>query len=441
MKNIVNEKMKIDSMKHVTKKMNLATMEDPEYFYVPLSQHIGQISSEIVKKGDYVKQYQKIGEIQGNISAAVHSPVSGVVEEILENPVANGNKVKTVKIKNDFEYNSENTEKRTMKSLSEYTKEEILDIIKESGIVGEGGAQFPAYVKYDIGDKVVDTFILNGSECEPYLTADYMIMNEWTEQFFDGIKIVEKLLNPKKIVVGIEEENRELVERFSEVFRKKNMTNIEICVLPTAYPQGSELQLIKTITGKELKKGSLPVDFGVVVSNVGTVKSVYDAFIEGKPLIERVVTISGEKTEKRGNYLIKTGTQLSHIMEKINPEKDAKIIFGGPMMGEEVKDMNVPVIKGTSGILFLSGDIDNIERNNCISCGYCVDACPMGLMPMKFEEMYRKGKYKKLVKLNLDMCIECGACEYSCPSRVPLIKSIKEGKGMLREMRVEGGIK
>ena len=266
-------------------------------------------------------------------------------------------------------------------------------------------------------------------------------MNEWTEQFFDGIKIVEKLLNPKKTVIGIGEENRELVERFSEVSRKKNMTNIEICVLPTAYPQGSELQLIKTITGKEIKKGNLPVNYGVVVNNVGTVKSVYDAFIEGKPLIERVVTISGEKTEEKGNYLIKTGTPLGHIIEKINPEKDAKIIFGGPMMGEEVKDMNVPVIKGTSGILFLSGNIDNIERNNCISCGYCVDACPMGLMPMKFEEMYRKGKYKKLVKLNLDMCIECGACEYSCPSRVPLIKSIKEGKGMLREMRAEGGIK
>ena len=441
MNNIVNEKMKIDSMKHITKKMKLSVMDDPEIFYIPLAQHIGQISKETVKKGDYVKQYEKIGEIQGNVSAAVHSPISGIVEDIIENPVANGNVVKTLKIRNDFKYDSIKLEKKEMEKLDKYTKEEILSAIKDSGIVGEGGAQFPTHVKYNIGNKKVDTFILNGSECEPYLTADYTVMNEWTEEFFDGIKIVEKLLNPKEIVIGIEEENEELFEKFSETAKRKNMTNIKTQILPSAYPQGSELQLIKAVTGKEIRKGTLPIDAGVIVSNVGTVKSVYDAFIEGKPLIERIVTVSGEKTEKRENFLLKIGTPLSHILEKINPEKEAKIIFGGPMMGEEVKDMNVPVIKGTSGILFLSSAINNVERNNCISCGYCVDVCPMGLMPMKFEEMYRKGKYRKLVKLNLDMCIECGACEYSCPSRVPLIKSIKEGKNELRKMREKGEIK
>lgn len=433
MKSTANEKMNIHSIKYMTKKTGISKMEDPEFFYVPLSQHIGQSSSEKVKKGDYINRYQKIGEITGNISAAIHSPVSGIVEEITESYGMNGNIVKTVKIRNDFKYNTEPAKKREMKKLNEYTKDEILSAIKDAGIVGEGGAQFPTHIKYDIKDKSVETFILNGAECEPYLTADYTVMKEWTEELFDGIRIVEKLISPKEIVIGIEEENKELLERLSEIIKNKNMKNIRIQILPTEYPQGSELHLIKTVTGKEIGKGELPVNSGVIVSNVGTVKSIYDAFIEGKPLIERIVTINGEKTEKKGNYLLKIGTPLSHIMEKINPEKEAKIIFGGPMMGEEVKNMETPVVKGTSGVLFLSSDIDKIERNNCISCGYCVDVCPMGLMPMKFEEMYRKGKYKKLMKLNLDVCIECGACEYSCPSRVPLIKSIKEGKKMLRE--------
>jgi len=168
---------------------------------------------------------------------------------------------------------------------------------------------------------------------------------------------------------------------------------------------------------------------------IGTVKSMYDAFTEGKPLVERVVTVSGEKVKTKGNYLLKVGTPLSHIIEQLNPEDNAKIVFGGPMMGEEVTETSTPVVKGTSGILFLSKDIDSVKRENCISCGYCVDVCPMGLMPMKFEENYRKEQYGKLVTVyHLDNCIECGACEYVCPSRVPLIKSIKEGKEKLREM-------
>ena len=172
----------------------------------------------------------------------------------------------------------------------------------------------------------------------------------------------------------------------------------------------------------------------MIVSNVGTVKSMYDAFTEGKPLVERVVTVSGEKVKTKGNYLLKVGTPLSHIIEQLNPEDNAKIVFGGPMMGEEVTETSTPVVKGTSGILFLSKDIDSVKRENCISCGYCVDVCPMGLMPMKFAESYRKEQYEKLVTVyHLDNCIECGACEYVCPSRVPLIKSIKEGKEKLRE--------
>ena len=434
MKNIISEKMKIESMKHVTKKTGLTTMKDPEFFYVPLSQHIGQVAKETVKVGDYVHRYEKIGEVSGKVSSMVHSPVSGKVTEIIENPAANGKKVKTVVIKNDFKYKEIETEKRRIEEVGTFRRDEILEIIKEAGIVGEGGAQFPTHVKYDIGYKKIDTFIVNGAECEPYLTADYTIMSNYVEELLGGIKIAEKLLRPREVVIGIEEENIDIAEHIEVIIKQSRLFNVKIQVLPTAYPQGSELQLIRSVTGKEIKKSEIPGNHGVIVSNVGTVKSMYDAFTEGKPLVERVVTVSGEKVEKKGNYLLKVGTPLSHIIEQLNPEDNAKIVFGGPMMGEEVTETSTPVVKGTSGILFLSKDIDSVKRENCISCGYCVDVCPMGLMPMKFAESYRKEQYEKLVTVyHLDNCIECGACEYVCPSRVPLIKSIKEGKEKLRE--------
>ena len=434
MKNIISEKMKIESMKHVTKKIGLTTLEDPEFFYVPLSQHIGQVAKETVKIGDYVHRYEKIGEVSGKVSSMVHSPVSGKVTEIIENPVANGKKVKTVVIKNDFKYKEIETEKRRIEEVGTFRRDEILEIIKEAGIVGEGGAQFPTHVKYDIGYKKIDTFIVNGAECEPYLTADYTIMSNYVEELLGGIKIAEKLLRPREVVIGIEEENIDIAEHIEVIIKQSRLFNVKIQILPTAYPQGSELQLIRSVTGKEIKKSEIPGNHGIIVSNVGTVKSMYDAFTEGKPLVERVVTVSGEKVEKKGNYLLKVGTPLSHIIEQLNPEDNAKIVFGGPMMGEEVTEISTPVVKGTSGILFLSKDIDSVKRENCISCGYCVDVCPMGLMPMKFAESYRKEQYEKLVAVyHLDNCIECGACEYVCPSRVPLIKSIKEGKEKLRE--------
>ena len=435
MKNIISEKMKIESMKHVTKKIGLTTMKDPEFFYVPLSQHIGQVAKETVKVGDYVHRYEKIGEVSGKVSSMVHSPVSGKVTEIIEKPAANGKKVKTVVIKNDFKYKEIETEKRRIEEVGTFRRDEILEIIKEAGIVGEGGAQFPTHVKYDIGYKKIDTFIVNGAECEPYLTADYTIMSNYVEELLGGIKIAEKLLRPREVVIGIEEENIDIAEHIEVIIKQSRLFNIKVQVLPTAYPQGSELQLIRSVTGKEIKKGEIPGNHGVIVSNVGTVKSMYDAFTEGKPLVERVVTVSGEKVKTKGNYLLKVGTPLSHIIEQLNPEDNAKIVFGGPMMGEEVTETSTPVVKGTSGILFLSKDIDSVKRENCISCGYCVDVCPMGLMPMKFAESYRKEQYEKLVTVyHLDNCIECGACEYVCPSRVPLIKSIKEGKEKLREM-------
>ncbi|BBM53428.1 RnfABCDGE type electron transport complex subunit C [Leptotrichia trevisanii] len=422
---------KYQSMKPMTKNTKLKELKDASLLYVPLSQHIGSPAIPVVEIGDYVKKYEKIGEVSGNISANIHSPVSGDVVDVVEHLVANGNKVKTVIIANDFKNKEENLVKRELRDLKLIKKDEIFKTIKEAGIVGLGGAQFPTYIKYDIKFRKVETLIINGAECEPYLTSDYSVMKNYTREIFRGLKVIQKLLNPKEIVIGIEAENSELVEIFEEMGKEEEF-DLKIQLLPTIYPQGSELQLINTVTGKKVRKGELPLEKGVVVSNVSTVKAIYDAFFEGKPLIERVVTVSGEEARNIGNYKIKFGTPLYHIVKELKIQNEEKVIFGGPMMGMEIFDSRVPVIKGTSGILFLS--TEEIERKNCISCGYCVEVCPMNLMPFEFADCYEKGKYEQMVKANIQNCIECGACEFVCPSRVPLIESIKTGKAILSEM-------
>ena len=418
-------------MKPMTKNSELKELKDAVLLYVPLSQHIGSPSIPVVEIGDYVKKYEKIGEISGNISANIHSPVSGDVVDVVEHFIANGNKVKTIIIANDFKNKEENLVKRELRDLKLIKKDEIFKIIKEAGIVGLGGAQFPTHIKYDIKFRKVETFIINGAECEPYLTSDYSVMKNYTSELFRGLKVIQKLLNPKEMIIGIEEENSELIEIFEKIGKEEEF-DLKIQLLPTIYPQGSELQLINTVTGKKVRKGELPLEQGVVVSNVSTVKAIYDAFFEGKPLIERVVTVSGEEARNIGNYKIKFGTPLYHIVKELDIRNEEKVIFGGPMMGMEIFDSRVPVIKGTSGILFLSPE--EIERKNCISCGYCVEACPMNLMPFEFADYYEKGKYEQMVTANIQNCIECGACEFVCPSRVPLIESIKTGKAILSEM-------
>lgn len=414
-------------MKDETKKKKMSQLEEPQFFYISLSQHIGNPAAEIVKTGDYVKRFQLIGESQGNISAKIHSPVSGNVKDIIEKAMPNGANVKTVVIENDFQYIEEETVKREIRNLSSYSEKELLEIIENAGITGEGGAQFPAHIKYDVKDKRIKNLILNGAECEPYLTCDYTLMKEYTRELFDGIKIICEILKPENIILAIDEKYSALESEF----QKYNTDNVKILTVSDIYPQGSEQLLINSILNKEIPKLKLPAEEGIIVSNVGTVKAVYEAFSYGRPLVERIVTISGEKSGEYGDYIIKIGTPLSHIIKKSglkDQPENVRMIFGGPMMGNEISDLETGIMKGTSGVLFLSKEIDRIERKNCILCGYCSEVCPVYLMPMKFEEFYRKGKYKKLLEFNLNSCIECGACEYICPSRVALIESIKSGK-------------
>ena len=350
-------------MKDKTKKKKMSQLEEPQFFYISLSQHIGNPAAEIVKTGDYVKRFQLIGESQGNISAKIHSPVSGNVKDIIEKAMPNGANVKTVVIENDFQYIEEETVKREIRNLSSYSEKELLEIIENAGITGEGGAQFPAHIKYDVKDKRIKNLILNGAECEPYLTCDYTLMKEYTRELFDGIKIICEILKPENIILAIDEKYSALESEF----QKYNTDNVKILTVSDIYPQGSEQLLINSILNKEIPKSKLPAEEGIIVSNVGTVKAVYEAFSYGRPLVERIVTISGEKSGEYGDYIIKIGTPLSHIIKKSglkDQPENVRMIFGGPMMGNEISDLETGIMKGTSGVLFLSKEIDRIKRKN-----------------------------------------------------------------------------
>ena len=421
----------IEDMKIVTKNMSLKKISESEIFFVPLLQHKGERAFEIVRVGQEVRKYEKIAQGYGSISANIHSPVSGKVIRIMKNFLPDGSKVRTIIIENNFKEERVKLVKRNTRELQMAESEEILKIIEEAGIVGLGGAGFPTASKYDIKLEKIDTFIINGMESEPYLTADYLLMKNYAKEICRGIKVAEKVLRPRHMVIAISEKNKELVSVFERMAREVNI-DLQIKILSADYPQGSEILLIDKITGKKIQKGKLTIEKGVIVSNVGTIKAIYDAFFNGKPLIERIVTISGEEVPNAGNYKIRIGTPLVHIVDSLNITKTDKIIFGGPMMGNKVKEPSTPIIKETSGVIFLNEE--KIESKNCISCGKCVEVCPMNLIPFDFSKYYEKGRYVKMLNANIFNCIECGACEYVCPSRVPLIESIKNGKEILVEL-------
>lgn len=421
--------MHIFSMKGKTKKLEIKPLKAPAILQVPLLQHIGQAAEPIVRVGDRVLKYQLIGRATSKLSSNIHAPVSGTVTDISDCVLADGACVPSITIQNDWK----DEEIQLLPDDTSLTDAQIVNIIHNSGVVGEGGAQFPTDVKYDLGGSEIHTFIINGTECEPYLTADYALMSQHTEDLLKGIAIANSVLKAKDVVITIEEQNKELVKVFAPFLAKDNYKNIRIAILPNEYPQGGELQLIKSITGIELSRAKRPREVGVIVNNVGTIYAVYKAVTERRPVISRFITLSGEKTNRYGNFEVLIGTPVSHILAESGASIDGKtIVLGGPMMGKQVVDTDAPVTKGSSAVLLLDNKAK--EQHNCISCGYCVDVCPMNLMPMKFEEIYSAGKYFKLEKYNISNCIECAACEYICPSNVPLIESIKEGKNKLKQL-------
>lgn len=410
------------------KKIELA--KPPPIAILPLRQHVGAPCEPLVKKGDEVKVGQKVGESSATISAPIHSSVSGVVKDISVHPSPVGEEILSVVIESDGK--DEWVEKVGM-DPEKSSKKEILEKIRECGLVGLGGAAFPTHVKLSPPPgKKIDTVIINGAECEPFITADHRLMLEQGEKVVEGTKIIKRVLDAGKAIIAVEDNKADAIENL----RGLCGDGIEIVGLKTRYPQGDERHLIKALLGREVPAGGLPFDVGVVVQNVGTAKAVYEAVVNGTPLVERVVTVTGDVIDPK-NLLVRIGTPFSQLIEECRGTlgDPGKVIFGGPMMGI-AQAQDVPVIKSTTCVLVLSADkLFEEEEMPCVRCGRCVDACPMGLEPTFLASFAKRRDFGRCMEYSILSCDECGCCGYVCPSKIPLVQLIKYGKTEAMRLR------
>ncbi|KAF9660214.1 MULTISPECIES: electron transport complex subunit RsxC [Tenacibaculum] len=416
--------MHIPSLKSKTKSKTIKTLATPKYLYMPLQAYRGSLKP-LVGIGDNILKHQKIASSEGIFASSIHAPVSGTVIDIISNDGSS-----YIKIENNFR--EEKVSKKPI-NIEALTKEQILTFIKEYGIEGSGGARFPSATKYQTNTQSISYFLINGAECEPYLSADYAVMQQDAEALIKAIKVVQKVIKAKHIIFGIEKQHKELKSHLQNVASRLGIT-IQVKLLPNTYPQGGELQLIKSLTKKEIPKGSIPANHGIMVNNVGTLWALYQAFYKQQPYTERIVTISGEKAVNHGNYRVAIGTPLNHILETLGQPWDndmQTVILGGPMMGKAVHHPETPINKGSGGLLTMPNPKN--KRYNCIQCGYCTDVCPQRLMPMEFARHAANKDTQKLNDFNLMDCIECGACAYICPSDVPLMQSIFSGKTLIQQ--------
>ena len=416
--------------KELTEKLPLERAMEPEIVTIPLHQHTGAPCEPLVKVGDTVKIGQKIGESQAFVSAPVHSSISGTVKSITPMAIPTGLTVNCVVIESDGK-NEIHESVKPKGSLEELSSKEIIGIIKEAGITGMGGAGFPAHVKLSPpSDKKIDTIIINGAECEPYLTADHRLMVEEPKKIVFGLKAIMKAVGAEKGIIGIESNKPNAIEALRDA--SKDEKNIAIVSLKPKYPQGDEKRLINAILGRIVPSGGLPMDVGAVVSNISTTRAIAEAIIEGKPLYERAVTITGSGIKEPKNLIVKIGTSFKDVIEQcggFNEGAPGKIIMGGPMMGLSQYTIEVPVIKGSGGILVLTEEeAKPIPMGPCIKCGKCVEACPVKLQPLYLSNYSLRGKFDKTEKFHVLDCVECGSCSYVCPAKRPLAESIRVAK-------------
>ena len=418
--------------KEFSEHIDLVRFPDPKTVVIPLSMHAGAPANPIVEVGDTVKVGQKIGEAGGFISAPVHSSVSGTVVAIENRPHATRGVCLSVVIESDGK-NTLHESVQPHKSLEELTPDEIIDIVKESGIVGMGGAGFPTFVKLKPAQPV-DTVLLNGCECEPLLTADHRLLLAYADDIVFGLKAMLKATGAEKGIIVIEDNKPDAVEVMQA--KVADIENIEVVVAKTKYPQGAEKMLIKRVLKRQVPSGGLPAHVGVVVGNVSTTKAIADAIKTGMPLIERIVTVTGERVKNPGNFIVKIGTSAKELLDYCGGTTgDKEITFkaGGPMMGFVLPDIDVPVMKGSNG--FIAIDTDHTEEQPCIKCGRCVDVCPMELSPLYFAKYADEGNWQGMLDMKVRDCMECRCCEYICSSKIPLISKIRAGKKAIMEMK------
>ena len=418
--------------KEMSEHIDLVRFPEPKQVVIQMSQHLGAPANPIVQVGDTVKVGQKIGEAAGFISAPVHSSVSGTVVAV-ENRMHGTRccEMTAVVIESDGK-NTLHESVKPNKPLEELTPDEIIDIVREAGIVGMGGAGFPTCVKLKPA-KPVDTILLNGCECEPMLTADHQVLLKYADDIIYGLKAVLKTTGAEKGIIVTEDNKMDAVELLQA--KVADIDNIEVFVAKTKYPQGAEKTLIKRVTGRIVPSGGLPADVGCIVSNISTVKAISDAIQTGMPLIERVATVTGEKIKNPGNFIVKIGTNVQELIDYCGgfTDDDVLVKMGGPMMGFALSDLNVPMMKGSNGIIAI--DTDQTQAVECIKCGRCVDVCPMELSPLYFAKYADEENWLGMKDKNVMDCVECRSCEYICSSKIPIVSKIKAGKNAIRGMK------
>ena len=418
--------------KEYSEHIELKRFPDPEEVVIQMSQHLGAPANPIVQVGDTVKVGQKIADAAGFISAPVHSSVSGTVVAI--EPRMHGTRgceMTAVVIKSDGK-NTLHESVKPNKDLEELTPDEIINIIRDAGIVGMGGAGFPTCVKLKPA-KPVDTILVNACECEPMLTADHRVLLAYADEIVYGLKAVLKTTGAEKGLIVIEDNKPDAIELMQA--KVADCDAIDVFVARTKYPQGAEKTLIKRVMGRIVPSGGLPADVGVVVSNVSTVKAISDAIQKGMPLIERVATVTGEKIKNPGNFIVKIGTNVKDLIDYCGgtTDDDVLIKMGGPMMGFPLNDLNVPMMKGSNGLIAI--DTDQTEPVDCIKCGRCVDVCPMELSPLYFAKYADQENWQGMKDMKVMDCVECRCCEFICSSKIPIVTKIKAGKNAVRGMK------
>ena len=417
--------------KEPTEHLPLVRFPEPESVIIPMSMHLGAPANPVVQVGDYVKVGQVIGEAAGFISAPVHSSVSGTVMAICDCPHATRGTCLSVVINSDGK-NELHESVKPNKPLEELTADEIIEIVKNAGIVGMGGAGFPTYVKLK-PNKPIEAVLLNGCECEPMLTADHRVLLEYADDIIFGLKAMMKTLDAPKGIIVIEENKPDAIALMQQ--KVADIEGIEVLEVSTQYPQGGEKMLIKRALGRSVPSGGLPADVGAVVSNISTVKAISDAIQKGLPLIERVTTVTGPHIPNPGNFIVKIGTNAADLIEHCGGIQgdDVTVKAGGPMMGFPQTELNVPIMKGSNGIIAI--DTDHTEPQECIKCGRCVDVCPMELTPLHFVKLAGAQDWQGCKDKNIMDCMECRCCEYICSSKLPLVTMIKMGKNGVRGMK------
>ena len=418
-----------------TRKCRIEALPPPAVVTIPLSQHIGAPAAACINVGDAVTLGQKIGDVaEGMLGCPVHSSVSGTVKEIVKKTLPTGAVVDHIVIENDFLDTPCPDIHPTEKRLADVTPEEIVTVVREAGIVGMGGAAFPAYAKINSAMGKVDKIIVNCAECEPFITANHRLLLEHGASVINGVKILLKALGVRVAFIAVEDNKMDAVQKLEELLGDSRMISVK--VMKTKYPQGDERQLVYALTGQEIPAGKLPADVGCVIFNAETCAAIYKAFSTGMPSVSRVVTVDGDCIRRPKNLLVPVGTSASELIAfcggLCRPPK--KLVSGGPMMGMAQWDPEMPVTKSTSAVLVFSSRFGrkNVAKPACIRCGRCVSHCPMHLMPMYIAQFSQKGDLKRAEEYGAMSCVECGSCSYNCPGGVEIVQHIRVAKAAIK---------